>query len=161
MILDRLDNRKLDFNKCRRIGFDHSVRMAGVHCGVLRLLRNINEKAKFLTVLIFVWIYAVFMTSAVNANAITFFRVIEKVNVFLLFQLQVGSFIFAGEGHDKTFCNHPLECTLRSYSCSENRFSRSNSSTQFINLFRKSLKERGWPNHFAFNWSLLFRVMFV
>ena len=51
---------------------------------------------------------------------------------FSLFLTPVGRFIFVYEGHDGTFENDPLECTLRSYSCRENQISRSDSGTRFI-----------------------------
>ena len=51
---------------------------------------------------------------------------------------------------------------LQKYSGSENRISRSDSSTWFIILsFRKSSNERGCTNNFAFNWKLLLHVIFV
>ena len=62
----------------------------------------------------------------------------------------MGSFIFAYGGHDEAFGNHPLECTLRSYSCSENRISRSDLGNGFINLsFWKSSNEKECSKHFA------------
>ena len=38
MILDRLEKEKLDFKKCRGIGFDNVASMAGVHGGIQRFL---------------------------------------------------------------------------------------------------------------------------
>ena len=88
--------------------------MAGVHVSVQRLLRNINGKAKFVPCSNHSLNLCVVHASAVNASAMTFFGVIEGLYIFLLFQSPVGSFIFACEGHDGAFGNHPLECTLRS-----------------------------------------------
>ena len=66
----------------------------------------------------------------------------------------MGGFTFPCEGHDEESGNHPTEFTLRSYSCSENPISRSDSGTQFIS-FWKSLNERRCTNRFAFNWKRL------
>ena len=108
MILDRLEN---------------GAYMAGVQ----RLLRNINEKAKFMlssnhSVNLCV------LVSAVNASVMIFFGVIERLYIFLFFQSPAGSFILTCESHNEAFSNHSLECTLRSYSCSENWISKSDSA---------------------------------
>ena len=72
MILDRLEKEKLDFKKCTGIGFDNAASMAGVHGGLQRLLRNINEKANFGPSSNYcLKLYGVH-TSAVNASTITF-----------------------------------------------------------------------------------------
>ena len=49
------------------------------------------------------------------------------------------SFIFACEGHDEAFGNH----MLRSYLCSENRFSRSNSVTLLASASENLLTKGG------------------
>ena len=86
----------------------------------------------------------------------------QALYIFLLFQSPLGSFLIACEGHDEVFGNHPLECTLRSYSRSKNLISRNNLDTRFLNLsFRKSSYERGCTNHFVFNRKFLFHVTFV
>ena len=56
--------------------------MAGVHGGVQRLLRNINGKTKCsYHCLNLCGVHA----SAMNASAITYFGVIERLYIFLLF----------------------------------------------------------------------------
>ena len=156
MILDRLKKEKLDFEKRRGIGFDNAASVVGVYGGVQRLLRNINEEAKFVPCSNNSLNLCSVHASTVNASTITFFRVI-----FPFFQSPVGSFIFVCEGHDETLGNHPLACMLRSYSCSEKQISRSDSGTWFINLrFRKSSNERGCTIYCVFIWKLL-HVTFV
>ena len=85
IILDRLDKEKLDFKKCRGIGFDNAASMAGVCSDVQRFLQNINRKAKFVSCsnhsLNLYGVHA----SAVNASAITFFRVIWETTFFSSF----------------------------------------------------------------------------
>ena len=94
MIWDRLE--KPDFKKCRGIGFPNAVCIAEVQGGVQRFLRNINGKAKFVPCSNHsLNLYGV-LVSAVTATDIIFFGVIERLyTFFLLFQLPVGSFIFA------------------------------------------------------------------
>ena len=154
----RIDRRKrnLILKKCKRKVFDNAASMAWVHGGVKRLLRKINEKTQlvpFCNHSLNLWsVHA----SAGNARAITFVGVIKRLCTFFLFQSLLGSVIFVCEGHDEEFRNPLLECTLRSYSCSENQISWSHSGTQFINLiFRKSSNDRGCTHLFVFNQKLL------
>ena len=82
MILDWLKKKELVLKKSRGIGFDNGVSMAGVQNGIKHLSWNINRKAKFVLCsnhnLNLCGVHA----SAVNASAITFFGVIEKLYTF-------------------------------------------------------------------------------
>ena len=99
MILDQLEKEKLDFKTCRGTGCNNTAIVARVHGGVQGLLRNINGKANFVPCSNHCLNLCSVHASAVNANAITFFGVIERLYIFLLFQSPVGIFIFACEGH--------------------------------------------------------------
>ena len=79
MILDRLEKEKFEFKKCRGIGFNNVSRMAGIHDGVQRLLRNINGKAKFEPCSNHSLNLCGVHASVVNANVIRFFGVIERL----------------------------------------------------------------------------------
>ena len=87
MILDRLEKEKLDLKKCTRIGFD---KVAGVHGGVQRL-RNINGKAKFVPCSNHSQnsVHA----PAVNASAIAFFRVIERLYTIFSSSIHLWEFL--------------------------------------------------------------------
>ena len=97
IILDRLKKVKLDSKKCRGIVFDNAASMAGIHGDVPRLLRNINGKAKFVSCSNHSLNLCGIHASVGNATVFTFFRVIERLYIFLLFQSSAGSFIFTCE----------------------------------------------------------------
>ena len=162
MILNRQEKEQLEFKKCRKRGFDNAISMAEVHGGVQCLLRNINRKAKFVPCSYHSLNSSGVHASAVNATAITFFGVTERLYTFFSssnhWKEVLSSYVKVMMKHLVTTS---LESTLRSHQCSENGISWSDSGTQFINLcFRKSSNERGCTNHFAFNWKLL-QVTFV
>ena len=164
MILDQLEKEKLDFKKCTGIGYDNAASMAGVHGGVHRLLQNINGKVKFVSCSNHSLNLCSAYASAVNASAITFFGVIERLYTFFSSSDHWCEDLFS---HVKVMMkhwsgNHPLECMLQSYSFNENQISRSELGTWFINLsFRKSSNKRGCTNYFAFKWKLFLHVTFV
>ena len=80
--------------------------MAGVHVNVQRPLRNINGKANFVPCSNHNLNLCIVYASAVNASIITFFRVIERLYIFPLFQSPVGIFTFACKDHDEAFGVH-------------------------------------------------------
>ena len=82
MILDRLEKEKLDFKKCRGIRIDNAANMARVHGGIQRLLQNLNGKAKFVQCSNHSLNLCGVHASAVNASAIIFFGVIERLYTF-------------------------------------------------------------------------------
>ena len=84
MVLVRLEKKKLDYNKYREIRFDNAANMAEVHGGVQCLLRNINGKAKFVPHFNHRLNLCGVHASAGNASAFIFFRVTERVEIFLL-----------------------------------------------------------------------------
>ena len=73
MNLNRLEKEKLDFKEYREIGFSNAACMARVHGGVQCLLRNINEKTKFVPCSSHNLNLCGVHASAMNASAITFF----------------------------------------------------------------------------------------
>ena len=85
MILDELEKEKLDLKKCRGIGFDNEANITGILVCVQRFLRNINGKDKFVPCSNHCLNFSGVYSSAVNASAITFFGVIERLYIFLFF----------------------------------------------------------------------------
>ena len=61
---------------------DNATSITGVHGGVQRLLRNINGKAKFVPCFNHSLNLCGIHASVVNASAITFFGVIERLYTF-------------------------------------------------------------------------------
>ena len=154
--------RNLILKKCRGIGFDNAASIAGVHGGVQRLLQNKNRKAKFVvrsnhslnlsSVHAQLWMLVLLPYSWWLRDAIHFSSSSHRWEVLSLYVKVMR----------KRLVTTRWSATLQSSPCSENRFWRSSSDTQFINLsFRKSSHEKGCKNPFAFNWKLFLHITFI
>ena len=82
MVLEKLEKDGIDIQNCRGQAYDNAAVMAGLHTGVQKRIKEINEKAEFVACTNHSLNLAGVHAASVSVNSVTFLGCVERLFVF-------------------------------------------------------------------------------